>query len=74
MMKQPAENPNATPLDEKLAAERRIPLTDPAVEFQEIEVEAKRLATARGSDATTPEDWNQATAIVRNRNKALSKA
>jgi hypothetical protein len=74
MMKQPAENPNATPLEEQKSAERVHPVRDPAEEHREIETEARRLCAARGCDTYTNDEWTKASEIVRNRRTSLSKA
>ena len=71
MFKQPAENTNATPLEEQASAVRVDPRVEPAELHAEIEVEARRLAA---SDAYEQEHWNKAEEIVRNRKKSLSKA
>lgn len=74
MMKQPAENPNATPLEEKKSAERVVPTLNPAEEYAEIEAEALRLAACRGGDPqSTQEEWIKAAHIVRIRRTSLSK-
>ncbi|HYI94175.1 MAG TPA: hypothetical protein VEX68_11565 [Bryobacteraceae bacterium] len=75
MMKQPAGNPNATPLDERRSAERLMRSRDPAQEFIEIEAEALRLSRLRDSDGKlNHDDWDRAAQIVRNRMTSLSKA
>ena len=75
MMKQPAGNTNATPLDEKRSAERIIPACNPAMEYQEIEDEARRLSVQREGDGRcTYDEWKRAAEIVRNRKTSLSKA
>ena len=74
MMKQPADNPNATPFDERQSAERVRPVRDPAREQREIEEEARRLCAQRDSQEYSREEWNQAAEIVRNRRNSLSKA
>ena len=75
MMKQPASNPNATPMDERRSAERLVRGRDPVQEFMEIEAEALRLSRLRDSDGKfNHDDWDQAARIVRNRMKSLSKA
>jgi hypothetical protein len=75
MFKQPAENTNATPLEEQRSAERVNPEINPAEEHQEIENEARRLASDRGDGSSySDEDWNHAARIVRNRKISLSKA
>jgi hypothetical protein len=75
MMKQPAENTNATAFDEKRSAERTIPARNPAVEYQEIEDEARRISAQREGDGRcTNDEWNHAAEIVRNRKTSLSKA
>lgn len=74
MMKQPAENPNATPLEERKSAERVHPVRDPAEEHNDIEAEANRLCASRGSDTYTNDEWTRASDIVRNRRTSLSKA
>lgn len=74
MMKQPAENPNATPVDERRSAQRADRARDPVSEQNEIENEARRIAETRGDQTCSPEDWNRAAEIVRNRKIALSKA
>ena len=74
-MKQPAGNTNATPLDEKRSAERMIPARDPALEYQEIQDEARRLSVQREGDGQcTNDEWKHAAEIVRNRKTSLSKA
>lgn len=74
-MKQPAENPNATPVEERQSAERTRPERNPAEEYTEIQAEAKCLSLSRGEEHhITTEDWAQATEIVRNRKTAQSKA
>ena len=74
MMKQPAENTNATPWEEKASEERRIPVKNPAEEEQEIRAEAERLSNERGGNGEwTEEEWSHASEIVRNRNTSLSK-
>jgi hypothetical protein len=75
MMKQPAGNTNATPLDEKRSAERATPPPNPAVEYQEIEEEARRISAEREGDGRcTYEEWSRAAEIVRNRRTSFSKA
>ena len=75
MMKQPAENPNATPLDEKRSAERAVPARNPALEYEEIEAEARRLCDERGGEGQcTHDEWRRAAELVRNRKTSLSKA
>ncbi len=75
MMKQPAGNPNATPLDEKRSAVRVVPDRQPAEEFLEIEAEARRLARQRDGDGTyNHEEWQRAAEIVHNRRTSMSKA
>ena len=75
MFKQPAENTNATPLEEQRSEERVSPEINPAEERAEIEAEAQRLASERGdSNSYSDEDWNHAARIVRNRKISLSKA
>ncbi|HYP05038.1 MAG TPA: hypothetical protein VER03_02290 [Bryobacteraceae bacterium] len=75
MFKQPAENTNATPVEEQRSAERVNPEINPAEEHAEIEAEAKRLAAERGSEGSySDEDWSNASRIVRNRKISLSKA
>jgi hypothetical protein len=71
MFKQPAENTNATPQEEKTSAARVDPSVGPAELHAQIEAEARRLAA---SDEYGSEHWNKAQEIVRNRNKSLSKA
>jgi hypothetical protein len=70
MFKQPAENTNATPLEEKTSAARVDPSVEPAELHAEIQAEARRVA---GSEEYGPEHWNKAQEIVRNRKKSLSK-
>jgi hypothetical protein len=75
MFKQPAENTNATPVEEQRSAERVNPKVSPAEEQNQIEIEAKRLASERGEQAGySDEDFKHAERIVRNRNISLSKA
>lgn len=75
MFKQPAENTNATPIDEHRTAERAAHDVDAAAEHEAVQAEARRLASERGEgDKYTHEDWTHAEAIVRNRKIALSKA
>jgi hypothetical protein len=75
MMKQPAENPNATPLEEQLSIERAVPEPNPPQDFAQIEFEASKLARQReGDEKYTQEEWNRAAEIVRNRKTSLSKA
>jgi hypothetical protein len=75
MFKQPAENTNATPLEETRSAERVNPGVNAAEEQLQIEAEAKRLAAERGNgESVSNEDWEQAARIVRNRKISLSKA
>lgn len=74
MMKQPAENPNATPLEERESAQRVSPVRDPAKDHLEIEAEALRLAESRGSDTYTNEEWARASELVHNRRTSCSKA
>ena len=71
MFKQPAENTNATPLEEQASAVRVDPRVEPTELHAEIEREARRLAA---SDEYQPEHWSKAEEIVRNRKKSLSKA
>jgi hypothetical protein len=73
MMKQPAENTNATPLEEKLSAERIVPSRQSEDEEQEIEAEARRLS-GETAGKWTQEVWDRATAIVHNRKTSQSKA
>ena len=70
MFKQPAENTNATPLEEQKSAVRVDPRVDAAELHAEIEGEARRLAA---SDDYQPEHWSKAEEIIRNRKKSLSK-
>jgi hypothetical protein len=75
MMKQPADNPNATPLEERQSAKRVLPNRDPTEEYEEIESEVRRLSAERGADdQISREDWDKAAEIVRNRKTARSKA
>jgi hypothetical protein len=75
MFKQPAENTNATPVEEERSAERVNPDVSPAEEQRQIEIEARRLASERGEQAGySDEDWTRAERIVRNRKISLSKA
>jgi hypothetical protein len=75
MFKQPAENTNATPVEEQRSMERVDPNVSPAEEQNQIEVEARRLASERGEQAGySDEDRKHAERIVRNRNISLSKA
>jgi hypothetical protein len=76
MMKQPAENPNATPGEVKQSARRVTPAIDPTEEYVEIEEEVRRLAINSSSSdgASAAEDWNRAAEIVRNRRTSRSKA
>ena len=74
MMKQPAENTNATPMEELNSAKRVQPTIDPAELHKEIEQEARRLSMERGSENYSHEEWSHAAEIVHNRRKSLSKA
>ena len=75
MMKQPAGNPNATPLEEKRSAERVVPDCNPSGDFAEIEAEAIRLSRQRdGAEKYNEQEWQRAAEIVRNRKTSLSKA
>ena len=72
MMKQPAENPNAT-FEEATEAERRsMPLPiDP--DHDEIAAVARSLYNARGGSGGSPEaDWFEACEIVRKRRAATT--
>jgi len=70
MMKQPAENTNATVEEVKRAAERSMPLRrDP--DHDEIADVARQLWNNRGGSAGSPEaDWFEACEIVRKRRAA----
>lgn len=72
MMKQPAGNTNATPHDERAAAERASPLPrDP--DHYEIEEVARELWLSRGDRAGSAEaDWFEAVEIVRRRRAAVT--
>jgi hypothetical protein len=72
MMKQPAENTNASPEDQRKAAERSTP---PARELNRDEIAdvARELWTQRGETGGSPEeDWFLAEQIVRQRRAATS--
>jgi hypothetical protein len=73
MMKQPAENTNATPTEELNSLKRVEPTIDPAELHNEIEQEARRLSMERGSEDYSQEDWGHAAEFVHNRRKSLSK-
>jgi hypothetical protein len=75
MMKQPADNTNATPQEERQSARRVTPAYDPTEEYAEIEAEVRRMASTTGSEGTpATEDWNRAAEFVRNRRTSRSKA
>ena len=75
MMKQPADNPNATPEEERQSARRVTPAYDPTEEYTEIEAEVRRMAGISDPEGTpATEDWNRAAEIVRNRRTSRSKA
>lgn len=75
MFKQPAENTNATPDEEKRSVERINRESNPEDEHIEIEAEARRLASERGGwEAFSQDEWEHAARIVHNRKISLSKA
>lgn len=72
MMKQPAENANATPEEAEEAVRRAEPLPrDP--DHEEIAEVARSLYEARGCRGGSPEaDWLEACEIVRQRRAATT--
>ena len=68
MFKQPAENTNATPQEQKEAMERTRPLPQNSPEDREREAElAQRLASEAGKDQPGEQEREQAAEVLRNR-------
>ena len=76
MMKQPAENTNATRTEAETASARALPFSKDSPEIRkEIAVLAYRYSQERESHAGTPEDdWFRAENVVHDRLKAMSTA
>ena len=76
MMKQPAENANATMPESEMATATAIPISG---DSSEIQAEVAKLAyqlwqKRQGEGGSTEDDWFRAETIVRNRITATSKA
>jgi hypothetical protein len=76
MMKQPAENPNATLAEVKTASARAMPVSTDSSEIQEeVANLAYQLWQERQDEGgSAEEDWLRAETIVRNRLKARTTA
>ena len=68
MFKQPAENANATPEEEKQSRERARPAEqDPAQDREQAATLARQLALESGRTEPGPEEHERAAEVIRNR-------